>query len=157
MHLVVGCLCPTGQTTGFNAEARDRDLPFSSKDEPATLPRVSELIIITEYTPWCTIVKNPAGVTMNDICTTIWKEYVSCVHLRLILITQQRYTDNMVSDKEFESLPPRVQDQVRRHAAASASNGMYQYYSPAQLPTRFRRVGTSKFFVFPHCMIGTLI
>lgn len=70
-------MCATGQTTGFNAEARDRDLPFTSKDEPATLPRVSELIIITEYTPWCTIVRNPAGVTMNDICTTIWKECVS--------------------------------------------------------------------------------
>ncbi|KIP07477.1 hypothetical protein PHLGIDRAFT_19157 [Phlebiopsis gigantea 11061_1 CR5-6] len=114
----------TGQTTGFNAGARDRDLPFTSKDEPATLPRVSEIIIISEYTPWCTIVKNPAGVTMNDICTTIWKEY----------------TENMVTDKEFESLPPRIQDQVRRNAAASASNGMFQYFSPAQLPTRFRRV-----------------
>ena len=66
-----------GQTTGFNAEARDRDLPFTAKDEPATLPRVSEVIIITELTPWCTIVRNPNGVTMNDICTTIWKEFVS--------------------------------------------------------------------------------
>ena len=69
-------MCAPGQTTGFNASARDRDLPFTSKDEPATLPRVSEIIIISEYTPWCTIVKNPAGVTMNDICTNIWKECV---------------------------------------------------------------------------------
>lgn len=46
-----------------------------------------------------------------------------------------------MNDKEFESLSPRVQDQVRRHAAASANNGMFSYFSPAQLPTRFRRVG----------------
>lgn len=63
-----------GQTVGFNADARDRDLPFTAKDEPATLPRVDEIIIITELSPWCTIVKNPQGVTMNDICSTIWKE-----------------------------------------------------------------------------------
>ncbi|EKM56087.1 uncharacterized protein PHACADRAFT_257154 [Phanerochaete carnosa HHB-10118-sp] len=114
----------TGQTSGFNADARDRDLPFSAKEEPATLPRVSEIIIITEYTPWCTVVKNPNGVAMGDICSAIWKDY----------------TENMVTDKEFESLAPRVQDQVRRHAAASANNGMFSYFSPAQLPTRFRRV-----------------
>lgn len=66
-----------GQTVGYNHESRDRDLPFTAKDEPATLPRVAEVIIITEITPWCTIVKNPGGVTMNDICTSIWKEWVS--------------------------------------------------------------------------------
>lgn len=114
----------TGQTSGFNADARDRDLPFAQKEEPATMPRVSEVMIITEYTPWCTIVKNPNGVTMGDICQGIWKDY----------------TENMVTDKEFETLSPRVQDQVRRHAAASANNGMYAYFTPAQLPTRFRRV-----------------
>lgn len=64
----------TGQTSGFNAEARDRDLPFTAKDEPATLPRVGEIVIITELSPWCTIVKNPQGVTLNDVCTAVWKE-----------------------------------------------------------------------------------
>jgi hypothetical protein len=67
----------TGLTTGFNAEARDRDLPFTAKDEPATLPRVSELIVVTELSPWCTIIKNPQGVTLNDVCQAIWKEYVT--------------------------------------------------------------------------------
>lgn len=66
-----------GQTVGYNSASRDRDLPFTAKDEPATLPRVAELIIITDLSPWCTIVQNPSGVTMNDICTTVWKECVS--------------------------------------------------------------------------------
>lgn len=63
-----------GQTGGFNPDARDRDLQFTAKDEPATLPRVQQLIIITEISPWCTIVKNERGVTMNDVCTAVWKE-----------------------------------------------------------------------------------
>jgi len=65
-----------GQTGGFNPDQRDRDLPFTAKDEPATLPRVSELVIITEISPWCTIVRNERGVTMSDLCTAIWKESV---------------------------------------------------------------------------------
>ena len=65
-----------GQTGGYNHEARDRDIPFTAKEEPATMPRVEELIIITEYSPWCTIVKNPQGVTLGDICTTLFKECV---------------------------------------------------------------------------------
>ena len=81
-------VCFTGQATGFNAEARDRDLPFTAKDEPATLPRVGELMIITEFSPWCTIVKNPAGVTMNDICTTVWKEYVDHLFYALGSLTE---------------------------------------------------------------------
>ena len=40
------------------------------------MPRVEELIIITEFSPWCTIIKNPNGVTLGDICTTLFKEYV---------------------------------------------------------------------------------
>jgi hypothetical protein len=72
-----------GQTGGFNPDARDRDLPFTAKEEPATLPRVQQLIIITEISPWCTIVKNERGVTMNDVCTAVWKE---CVHPRLFAL-----------------------------------------------------------------------
>ena len=64
----------TGAAGGFNPDVRDRELPFAPKDEPATLPRVSELILITELSPWCTIVKNPQGVTLNDVCQAVWKE-----------------------------------------------------------------------------------
>jgi hypothetical protein len=55
-HLVFNL--QTGQTGGFNPGARDEDLPFTAKEEPATLPRVQELILITENSPWCTIIKN---------------------------------------------------------------------------------------------------
>lgn len=48
----------------------------------------------------------------------------------------------MVTDKEFDSLPPRVQDQVRRHAAAALNNGAWTgYFTPSQAPNRYRRVG----------------
>jgi len=121
-HLVFNLA--TGQTGGFNNEARDRDLPFVQKDEPATLPRVSELILITDLSPWCTIVKNERGVTMSDMCTALWKEY----------------TENFVTDSEFAALPPRLQEQVKRSAAHNAQaswGGMY--YTP-QPPNRFKRI-----------------
>jgi hypothetical protein len=63
-----------GQTGGYNADNRDRDLPFSQKDEPATLPRVQQMYIISDLSPWCTTVKNDKGVTLGDICQQIWKE-----------------------------------------------------------------------------------
>jgi len=115
----------TGSTSGFNPEARDRDLPFSAKDEPATLPRVQELIIICDITPWCTIVRNERGVTLQDVCTTIWKEY----------------SDNYVTDAELSSLPPRLQDALRRSATNNSANqsGWNMYYTPAQVPNRFKR------------------
>lgn len=114
----------TGQTGGYNHEARDRDSPFTAKEEPATMPRVEELIIITEHSPWCTIVKNPQGVTLGDICGTLYKEY----------------GEKMVTEKEFDSLPARLQEQVRRYAASSANQSWQQYYSPQPAPTQFRRV-----------------
>jgi len=116
----------TGSTSGFNPEARDRDVPFTAKDEPATLPRVQELVVICESSPWCTIVKNERGVTLQDVCTTIWKEY----------------TDNFVTDSEFSSLPPRLQDALRRTATNNQNNsaGWNVYYTPAQVPNRYKRV-----------------
>ncbi|KIK59096.1 hypothetical protein GYMLUDRAFT_681800 [Collybiopsis luxurians FD-317 M1] len=114
----------TGQTGGFNPDARDRDLAFAAKDEPATLPRVSQLIIITEISPWCTIVKNERGVTMGDVCTQIWKDYA----------------EHDVTDAEFASLPPRLQDQVKRSATMRGTGGSWQaYYTPAATPARFKR------------------
>ncbi|KAF8644952.1 hypothetical protein AX16_008167 [Volvariella volvacea WC 439] len=115
----------TGQTGGFNADARDRDLPFTAKDEPATLPRVQQLIIICDLSPWCTIVKNENGVTLGDVCTRIWKDY----------------TENHVTDAEFNSLPPRTQEQVRRVSAHNIAQAGWSggYYTPQQT-SRFRRV-----------------
>ncbi|KAJ7084821.1 hypothetical protein B0H15DRAFT_951317 [Mycena belliarum] len=125
-HLVFNLI--TGQTGGFNPDARDRDLQFTAKDEPATLPRVAQLIVITEISPWCTIVKNERGVTMNDVCTAVWKDY----------------TDNFVTDTEFAALPPRLQEQVKRMAAHNSQAGAGQwsgyYATPPVAPNRYKRV-----------------
>jgi hypothetical protein len=123
-HLVFNLI--TGQTGGFNPDARDRDLQFTAKDEPATLPRVQQFIIITEISPWCTIVKNERGVTMNDVCTAVWKDY----------------TENFVTDPEFAALPPRLQEQVKRMAAHNnqASQWAGYYATPPVAPNRYKRV-----------------
>ena len=59
------------------------------------------------------------------------------------------YTDNYVTDAEFASLPPRVQEQVKRAATHNASGGNSNawaaYYTPAVVPDRFKRVGSSSF------------
>ena len=47
----------------------------------------------------------------------------------------------MVTEKEFESLPARLQEQVRRYATSAGGAGWQQYYSPQVAPTQFRRVG----------------
>ena len=46
------------------------------KDEPATLPRVARLVVISRLSPWCTIITRETGVTIADVCSTIYKEYV---------------------------------------------------------------------------------
>lgn len=40
------------------------------------LPRVDQLYIISEFSPWCTTVKNEKGVTLTDVCSAVWQEYV---------------------------------------------------------------------------------
>lgn len=57
------------------------------KDEPATLPRVTQIILISRFSPWCTIIKKDTGVTIGDICSAIYKECVrvachQCPHTR---------------------------------------------------------------------------
>jgi len=123
-HLIFNLV--TGSTGGFNTEARDRDIPFTAKDEPATLPRVTDLIIITELSPWCTIVHNDRGVTMGDVCGTIWKEY----------------TENYITEAEFSSLPARLQEQVKRVSQNNQAGGGWpaaMYYNTPQ-PNRYKRV-----------------
>jgi len=103
-------LC-TGQTGGFNPDDRNRDLPFTQKDEPATLPRMTEIVLITKQSPWCTIVRNERGVTLADVCTHLWKEY----------------TENPITESEFGQLPPRYQELVRRTAAGNQQAGVGMY------------------------------
>ncbi|KAF5386766.1 hypothetical protein D9615_002008 [Tricholomella constricta] len=143
----------SGHTGGYNTESRDRDLPFAAKDEPATMPRVSQLIIITEHSPWCTIVKNERGVTMHDICQKVWSE---CVRPSAVIpgflkgsngaaLGVGSYADHNVTDAEFASIPPRLQEQIKRIAAnynaANAPAGPYAgYYTPAVPPPQLKRV-----------------
>jgi hypothetical protein len=65
-----------GYTGGFNEQQTDRDHPFEAANQPATLPRVSTIHVITERSPWCTTVRNESGVTLGDICGQVHKEYV---------------------------------------------------------------------------------
>ncbi|EGN96372.1 hypothetical protein SERLA73DRAFT_186099 [Serpula lacrymans var. lacrymans S7.3] len=129
----------SGQTGGFNSEARDHDLPFAAKDEPATLPRVSDLIIITELSPWCTVVHNDHGVTMGDVCTMIWKDY----------------TDHYVTESEFGALPPRLQEQIKRAASHNGQGGQgwNAYYTPQVMPNRYRRVDWLRDKIFFECLL----
>ena len=66
----------TGQTGGMNPDDRNSNIQFIQAGEAATVPRVSELIIITKNSPWCTIVTNKNGVSMQDVSTKLWKECV---------------------------------------------------------------------------------
>ncbi|KAF8913409.1 hypothetical protein CPB85DRAFT_1299718 [Mucidula mucida] len=116
-----------GHTAGFNPEARDRDVVFAQKDEPATLPRVQVLYILTEISPWCTTVKNDKGVTMRNICDALWKDY----------------SEHNVTDAEFEMLPARLKEQVRRTGQARANPQWQGMYTPGSAPaagaTAFKR------------------
>ncbi|PPQ71793.1 hypothetical protein CVT24_006144 [Panaeolus cyanescens] len=117
----------TGFTTSV-ARGGPSEASLIGKDEPATLPRVNQLIIISRQSPWCTIVKKDTGVTIGDVCSTIYKEY----------------TENDITDPEFHSLNSRSQEQIRRMAAHNASQSgqapQWGYYPPQSQPERLRRV-----------------
>ncbi|KAK2460691.1 hypothetical protein APHAL10511_007161 [Amanita phalloides] len=113
----------TGQTGGDQP-----NVPFEKKEEPATIPRVGQIYIITKFSPWCTIVTNERGVTMADVCTTVWKDY----------------TDNQVTESEYGVLPQRVQEQMKRAAghnlATSQPNQQGGWYHHMAPPSQLRRV-----------------
>src|SRR6266566_7664990 len=56
-NIKISCLLTCeGYTGGFNEQQTDRDHPFEQANQPATLPRVSVMHIITERSPWCTTI-----------------------------------------------------------------------------------------------------
>jgi len=59
-HLVTGF--PTS-----GSRVSDADGSIVGKNEPATLPRVARLVVISRLSPWCTIVANDSGVTVEDV------------------------------------------------------------------------------------------
>jgi len=119
--------------TGFATSASrapDGDGSILGKDEPATLPRVSRLVVISRVSPWCTIITRETGVTIADVCSTIYKDY----------------TEHDITEAEFSKLNQRSQDQLRRSAATNLQASQPQtqawggYYTPAAQPERLRRV-----------------
>jgi hypothetical protein len=126
------------------------------KDEPATLPRVSRLVVISRLSPWCTIITRESGVTIADVCSTIFKEYVMLYSQLSVLFTSadiyyfsffnSSYTEHDITEIEFNQLNPRSQDQLRRSATTNLQASQPQtqpwgYYTPAAQPERLRRVG----------------
>ncbi|KAH8110619.1 hypothetical protein DFH11DRAFT_755532 [Phellopilus nigrolimitatus] len=97
----------TGETIGFNANERDRQLLFTAKNESATLPRVTEVIIISRSSPWCTIVHNEDGVSLADVCGDIWREY----------------TESGLTEIEFSTLSAVDQERIKRMALVRESGG----------------------------------
>ncbi|TFK25751.1 hypothetical protein FA15DRAFT_668089 [Coprinopsis marcescibilis] len=107
-----------GQTIGYDPSDPSVTLTMTQKDHPATLPRVCQVIIITKNSPWCTIVTNDSGVTVQDICIKLWQEY----------------SQNTVTDAELGSLSPLLQDRIRRMANSRAqwTQGYQPYSQPHQ-------------------------
>jgi len=60
--------------TGFVSGKDGQPQEVHTKDEPATLPRVNQLILISQLSPWCTIVEREGGVTVGDVFLTIYTE-----------------------------------------------------------------------------------
>jgi len=119
----------TGFATSIQRPAADADGSIMGKDEPATLPRVSRLVVISRLSPWCTIITRESGVTIADVCSTIFKDY----------------TEHDITEIEFNQLNQRSQDQLRRSAATNLQASQPQtqawgYYTPAAQPERLRRV-----------------
>jgi len=127
----------SGDVGGFDPANRDRAIPFTQRHQPATLPRVTQLILITKWSPWCTIVKAAAdgvGVTLEDVCTALRDDY-----------------GRVITDPEREGLKPRQQDQLRRYATMNANQlshaqpqaawGGAPYYGsgPAPAPNQYKR------------------
>lgn len=115
----------TGELSGYNLEVADRDVHFSQKTEPATVPRVSQIVIITPHSPWCTIVKNEKGVTNEDVINALWKDYAE-----------------LVTEAEFASVPVRFQDHIKRMAANHMLSGgnQYAFYASVNMQNQFKRV-----------------
>ncbi|KAI0046933.1 hypothetical protein FA95DRAFT_1559605 [Auriscalpium vulgare] len=122
----------TGYTGGFNEQQTDHDHPFTQVHEPATLPRVQELYVVTERSPWCVHVRNDAGVTLGDICSQMHKDY----------------TENIITDAELAATQPRMQERIKqvaqRNAASAGAPGPQWggFYGNGTLPPlgRLKRV-----------------
>ncbi|KAG8853368.1 hypothetical protein FRB96_008158 [Tulasnella sp. 330] len=97
-HLILNLA--SGHAGGYNPANKDQDLELVHGNEPATIPRVQELHIISRLTPWHTHVRNPTGVTLGDVCAALGKQYAEA----------------FITEAELDTLPARTRDQIKRAA-----------------------------------------
>lgn len=117
------------------------------KHEPATLPRVSELMVVSRDSPWTTTIRNEQGVTVGDVWIGIFRDY---------------YEHNL-ADHEFNSLTARASEILRRtsllhersdlihdrdNVSRSATHQQCWNIDDWTIADRFRRIGA---FFFPMC------
>lgn len=69
-------------------------------------------------------------------------EYLSSYPDVQVLSWRLRYTENYVTEAEFNVLPPRLQEQVKRAATHNnASGAAWNMYYNTPAPNRYKRVG----------------
>ncbi|KAF8328826.1 uncharacterized protein EI90DRAFT_1480556 [Cantharellus anzutake] len=91
---------------GYDNADPDKDLAFTQGDQPATIPRVSELYVIAKISPWVATVtasQPKRGVTLGDVINCVWSTY----------------GENTITEAEWSSLGVREQERVKR---ASVNN-----------------------------------
>ncbi|GJJ11838.1 hypothetical protein Clacol_006076 [Clathrus columnatus] len=116
----------TGEAKILNAAQQEE--PFDSqKDEPASIPRVTELIIISKVSPWCVTVFNENGVTLENVLGCIFEEYAK-----------------RITDLELSKIPSNVQHQIRRTAALYRSP-VAGAWGPQSIDSPLKRSGTLYF------------
>jgi len=139
-HLVFNL--SNGATGGYDNAHSDKDLPFLVQDEPATIPRVDTVHIISKISPWVTTVKasqSKRGVTLGDIVDATWATY----------------GDHNITEAEWKSLPVREQERVRRanmtnqmNANPAAGWNPAYFSPPAANAKNFRRADWLKDKIF---------
>ena len=89
---------------------------------------------------------HPAGCLYHNLERVRLPSVLYICWISILTESNLRYTDNYVTDSEFSSLPPRLQDALRRTATNNQNNsaGWGGYYTPAQVPNRYKRIGTYK-------------
>ncbi|EJD49056.1 hypothetical protein AURDEDRAFT_112768 [Auricularia subglabra TFB-10046 SS5] len=106
----------TGEAGGFNNARQPLELG-ALREAPATHPRVQQLYLVTDKSPWYVPVHNAAGITVGDIINAIAKEY-------------RRY----ITEWEWSQLSVYNQERVRRAAIVEEQRDIDPYYTRGAPP-----------------------
>ncbi|KAH7102685.1 hypothetical protein BKA62DRAFT_97973 [Auriculariales sp. MPI-PUGE-AT-0066] len=105
------------------AMAEDRQLVelHGIRREPATHPRVQQLYLIMDRSPWFTLCENEEGVTIGDIINAVARDY-----------------RKFITTDEWARLTPVQQERIRRSALsgeyARQEQHLQQYHRETQPP-----------------------